>query len=102
MTYVAFGVEPGRRATYELRQSRYQALGEQIAHEAWQIDQTHGNRCRLLDVGTFNGAARRYIEQHPGAENIDYEAVDIYPHGFEYVYKHQDWTLHHIDLLGGM
>ena len=37
MSYVAFGVEPDRRATYELRQSRYQALAVDVAREARKI-----------------------------------------------------------------
>lgn len=103
MAYTAFGIEPNCRATYELRQSRYQALGEDVARENRRLQREHGlATCRLLDVGTFDGVARRYIEVHPDSESIRYEAVDIFPHGEEFVYKHQDWKLHHIDLLKGM
>jgi len=103
MSFTAFGVEPNRRATYELRQSRYEALGHDVAREARRL-QTAGRRpsCRLLDVGTFDGVARRYIEANSGTETIDYEAVDIFPCGVEFVYKHHDWKMHAINLLGGM
>lgn len=100
--YVAFGAQPQRRATYELRQARYYALGEDVAREAATIALEHGRRCRLLDVGVFDGVSRRFTELHPGNEAIDYEGVDIYPYGVELVYKHQDWTLHDMNLLGGM
>jgi len=102
MSYLAYGAEPNRRATYELRQSRYEALGEAIADESLAIQKTRGDRCRLLDVGVYDGVSRRYTEVRPGSESIDYEAVDIFPNGHEFVYKHQDWKMHHINLLEGM
>ncbi|MEX0793992.1 MAG: class I SAM-dependent methyltransferase [Pirellulaceae bacterium] len=103
MAHTAYGVEPNRRATYELRQSRYQALGESVAQETRRLQAEPGaSACRLLDVGTNDGVARRYIEAQPDTDSIQYEAVDIFPHGKEFVYKHQDWKLHHIDLLTGM
>lgn len=100
--YIAFGAQPERRATYELRQARYYALGEDIAREAARIGSDEARRCSLLDVGVFDGVSRRFAELHPGNEFIDYEGVDIYPYGVELVYKHQDWKLHNINLLGGM
>lgn len=104
MPHVAYGVEPDRRATYELRQSRYHALGVDVADEVHSLRSRDGRdrRVRLLDVGVFNGVSRRYIEAHPEAGAIDYEAVDIYPFGHEYVYKHADWKHHHIDFSRGL
>ncbi len=102
MSHLAYGAEPNRRATYELRQSRYDALGDPIAEEALRIQREHGRRCRLLDVGVYDGVSRRYIEIRDGADNIDFEAVDIFPNGPEFVYKHEDWKLHNINLLEGM
>jgi SAM-dependent methyltransferase len=102
MSHIAYGVEPHRRATYELRQSRYYCLGEDVAREAAMLMAEHGRRCRLLDVGVFDGVSRRYIEIHAGSEFIDYEAVDIFPNGVSFVYKHADWRMHHIDLSHGM
>lgn len=103
MPYTAYGVQPDCRATYELRQSRYHALGEDVAREAERLRTEEGlSSCRLLDVGTYDGVARRYIEAHPSADSIAYEAVDIFPNGQEFVYKHQDWKMHHQNLLQGM
>lgn len=103
MPYMAYGVQPNCRATYELRQSRYPALAEDVAREVRRLRTEQGIlSCRLLDVGAFDGVARRYIEVHPDTESIQYEAVDIFPNGTEFVYKHDDWKMHDIDLLKGM
>ncbi|MDZ4852041.1 MAG: class I SAM-dependent methyltransferase [Pirellulaceae bacterium] len=102
MSHVAYGVEPDRRATYELRQSRYQALGEDVVAEVRRIQTTEKRRVKLLDVGVYDGVSRRYIEAYSEAEQIDFEAVDLYPNGPEFVYKHDQWKLHEFNLLGGM
>ena len=103
MPYVAYGVEPNRRATYELRQSRYQALGETIAEETRRRKVEGLGRTRLLDVGCFDGITRKYVEAYPDIiDSIDFEGVDIFPQGREYIYKHQDWKLHEQDLLHGL
>lgn len=102
MSHLAYGVEPDRRATYELRQSRYQALGEDVAAEVNRIQSRENRKVRLLDVGVYDGVSRRYIEAYPESEQIQFEAVDIYPKGREFVYKHDQWKLHEFDLLGGM
>jgi SAM-dependent methyltransferase len=100
--YIAFGVEPNRRAPYELRQSRYQALAEDVAKAAREMYQVQGRPARLLDVGVFDGVSRRYIEAHGCEEQLEFEAVDIYPKGREFVYKHAEWTHHEMDLRHGM
>jgi SAM-dependent methyltransferase len=102
MKYTAYGVEPNRRATYELRQSRYQALGEEVVKEVQRIRQSSNHRIKLLDVGVWDGISRRYIEAYPASAEIDFEGVDIFPHGEGLVYKHEAWTLHHQDLMEGM
>lgn len=102
MSHLAYGVEPDRRATYELRQSRYQALGEDVAAEVNRIQTQENRKVRLLDVGVYDGVSRRYIEAYPESNQIEFEAVDIYPKGREFVYKHDQWKLHEFDLLGGM
>jgi SAM-dependent methyltransferase len=103
MGYVAYGVEPNRRATYELRQSRYQALGEEVANETNRIMSAENRRVRLLDVGVCDGITRKYVEAYPQvASQIDYEGVDLYPLGKDYVYKHHDWLLHEQDLMKGL
>lgn len=98
----AFGIEEGQSRPYRLRQARYYELGSDIARWAWEYHQRLAKPLNLLDVGTNDGVLRRYTEIHPGSEYIQYEAVDIYPHGVEFVYKHADWKHHHIDLNYGM
>ena len=93
---MAFGVEPGH-APYRLRQARYEALARDVAALA-----SEGGRLQLLDVGVYNGVSRRYIEAHPEAQNICYHAVDLFPEGRSFVYKHQDWKLHEMNLEYGM
>jgi len=96
-----FGVEYGK-TPYKLRQARCQELGQDIARWAWEHHQTLARPLDLLDVGTSGGILRRYTEVHPGSEYIHYEAVDIYPHGVENVYKHAEWKHHYADLNSGM
>ena len=93
----AFGVEKGF-ATYRLRQARYYEIGLDVGRWASGHFQATGKPLDLIDIGTYNGLARRYIEVHPGAEHVRYHAVDLYPRGKERVYKWQDWTLHEFDL----
>ena len=97
----AFGVEEGF-PTYRLRQARYYELGLDIARWAGEHWDTHGRRFELLDVGTWDGVTRRYVELHPGSEHVKYHSVDIYPYGIDFVYKSSDWTLHNINLETGL
>jgi SAM-dependent methyltransferase len=103
MSHVAYGVEPGRRATYELRQSRYHALAEAIAAEVQRIKTTSDRRVRLLDIGCCDGITRKYLQAYPDAESqIDFEGIDLFPQGKSYVYKHEDWKLYEQDLMDGL
>ncbi len=97
----AFGVEEGF-APYRLRQARYYELGVDCAQWARQHFEATRQKYELLDIGTYDGVTRRYVEIHPGSEHVKYHAVDIFPQGKEFVYKHQDWQLHHIDLTKGL
>ncbi|MHB0957324.1 MAG: class I SAM-dependent methyltransferase [Pirellulaceae bacterium] len=97
----AFGVEEGL-PPYRLRQARYYELGLDIARWASEHFKTYGRRFELLDIGTWDGVSRRYVELHPGSEHVKYHAVDIYPHGTDFVYKSSDWTLHNINLETGL
>src|SRR5262245_1179537 len=83
----AFGIEQGG-TPYWLRQARYYELGMDAAARAKAHFAETGRKLDLLDVGTWNGATRRYIEVHPGSEHINYHAVDLFPRGKEFVYKH--------------
>ncbi len=100
-TSMAYGVEPGH-APYRLRQARYEALARDVAALAGKRSASHGRPLQLLDVGVYNGVSRRYIETHPEAQDIGYHAVDLFPKGRSFVYKHQDWKLHEMDLEYGM
>lgn len=102
VTMLAFGVEPGQRAPYQLRQARYYDLGQDCAAWAKQRFASTGQKLDVLDVGTFDGVMRRYAEVHPGAEHLCYHGVDIFPHGEEFVYKHDSWQLHNINLDDGL
>jgi len=97
----AFGVEEGY-APYRLRQARYYELGVECASWAKTLQTQTGRNLQLLDVGTYDGVIRKYIEVHSGAEHIEYSAVDRYPKGREFVYKHESWNLHQVDLENGM
>lgn len=97
----AFGVEEGH-APYRLRQARYYELGIDCANWAKNHYVQTGHNLRLLDIGTFDGVLRKYTEIHPGADHIDYSAVDLFPHGQEFVYKHESWSLYHENLEFGM
>ena len=97
----AFGVEEGW-APYRLRQARYFELACDVSRWAMEHARQHGVPMNLLDVGTWNGVTRKYVEVQPGGQYVRYHGVDIFPRGFDYVYKSNDWTLHNINLEGGM
>lgn len=97
----AFGVEAGH-APYRLRQARYAEIGADCARWASCHFAATGQHLDLLDIGTWDGVIRMYTEVHPGAETINYHAVDIFPMGEDFVYKSASWTFHHIDLEQGL
>ena len=98
---MAFGVEPGF-APYRLRQARYYELAQDIGRLAAQRLEAGQPPLRLLDIGVYDGVSRRYIEVQPAAHHIEWHGVDIFPHGEDFVYKHDDWALYHIDLEHGL
>lgn len=97
----AFGVEEGH-PPYRLRQARYYELGLECATLASQHFAATGRNLELLDVVVWDGITRKYAETNHGGHNIDYHGVDIFPKGKDFVYKHEDWVLHHIDLEHGL
>jgi SAM-dependent methyltransferase len=100
-TTSAFGIEPNYEP-YSLRQARYYELGVDVARFALRHFERTGTPVELLDVGVYDGVSRRYIEAHAGGEQVAYHAVDNYPHGESFVYKHADWVHHHRDLERGL
>lgn len=97
----AFNVEAGH-PPYRLRQARYYELGMDVARFSRDVHRRETRRVRLLDVGVGKGVTRMYTENHPGAEHIDYHAVDNYSHGAERIYKYDEWRHHKIDLESGL
>ena len=99
--YKAFGIEDGH-APYRLRQARYYELGQECAEFAKDRFAQTGQAIDLLDIGTYDGVTRKYVEAFPGGEHVRYHGVDIFPLGEEFVYKHQDWKLHNVNLEAGL
>ncbi len=97
----AFGIEPSYPA-YSLRQARYYELGLDVARYAQQHFERTGTPAHLLDVGVYDGVSRRYIEAQAGGQHVVYHAVDNYPHGESFVYRHTDWIHYHCDLERGL
>jgi SAM-dependent methyltransferase len=98
---LAFGVEPGY-PPFSLRQSRYFALAEEVASFVDARPQNREKPVDLIDVGVFDGTSRRYIEVHPGAVDLRFHGVDLFPHGKSIVYKSESWFLYRMDFEGGM
>ena len=97
----AFGVEAGL-PPYRLRQARYYELGKDCANWADELFKGNNRRLKFLDVGMHTGVLRRYTEIHPSSKHIDYEGVDVFPHGKDRVYKRAEWILHQHNLEEGM
>ncbi len=98
---LAFGVEPCS-VPYRLKLARYPALAEAVLEFVSREPPRRGRRLKLLDVGTGSGIARRFIEAVLETDEIDYHGVDLFPHGHEFVYKHEDWNLHEACLEKGL
>lgn len=101
-THRAFGVEPGRRSPYELRQARYQRLGEVAATEADRVARGEGRPVSLLDVGVGQGRSLRYMTPHMVDAELDLTGVDVFPCGTDEVYRSSDWRLLDRDLEEGL
>lgn len=100
-TTKSFGVEEGH-ATYRLRQARYYELATDIARLAKEKDARGEGPLSVLDVGTYDGVTRKYVEAQSGDQAIEWHGVDIFPLGRAYVYKHAEWQLYHCDLEEGL
>lgn len=100
--HIAFGVEPGRRAPFELRQARYHRLAEVIEAEVARVEKARGGPVDILDVGTSEGRMLRYLEPRIQPDSVTLTGVDLYPFGKERVYRRDDWRLLDMDLEEGM
>ena len=73
---LAFGVDPSRPHAYSLRQSRYEAIANDISGWAGEAE-AEGRRMSLLDVGCDWGVLMRHLEAKPHFETIAISAADI-------------------------
>ena len=58
-TYMMFGIEPGGKRKYYLRQARYYELGDEVSSFV-SSRFTPENKCQLLDVGAGTGVSHRF------------------------------------------
>ena len=64
----AFGVDPARREYYSLRQSRYDALAQDVSD--WAGAAPSGHKQRLLIVGCGVGTELRYLASKPHFDKL--------------------------------
>ena len=73
---LAFGIDPTRPERYSLRQSRYEALAEDIS--IWACDAARrGTTLSLLDVGCGWGPLLRYLDTKPHFDRLRISATDM-------------------------
>ncbi len=101
--HVAFGVESGRRAPYELRQARYLEAARTAAGHIHRINRSEGRPAELLDIGVNDGRIRRYLDSLLDDEaEVRWTGVDLFPHGEEGVHRRSEWRLVKLDLEDGL
>jgi 2-polyprenyl-3-methyl-5-hydroxy-6-metoxy-1,4-benzoquinol methylase len=72
----AFGVDPSRARFYSLRQSRYDALAQDIS--GWSATAAaRGRKLAVLDVGCAWGVLARHLQSKPHFDNLLVSATDI-------------------------
>jgi len=95
----AFGVDPEAHHRYTLRQSRYEALAQDISDWA-RAAAREGKKLRVIDVGYGVGTLLRYLEVKPYFENLVISATDVKVHPWLYR-KELLYELFVGDLLNG-
>lgn len=73
---LAFGVDPTRHERYSLRQSRYDALAENVSRWAGEAAAA-GSKLRVLDIGCGQGVSLRHIDVRPHFDNIRLSGADV-------------------------
>jgi SAM-dependent methyltransferase len=92
----AFGVDPTRPHFYSLRQSRYDAVAQDVSDWAGQV--APGERLSVLDIGCGTGVLLRHLEHK---ENFDRMAISGADRHGE-VYKREIYRNFYVgDLLAG-
>jgi SAM-dependent methyltransferase len=72
----AYGVDPRRPEYYSLRESRYDALADDI--DAWAaLAAAAGRKLTMLDVGLSEGLLFRHLEVRPHCAAIEISGTDI-------------------------
>ncbi|MCC8416369.1 MAG: methyltransferase domain-containing protein [Rickettsia endosymbiont of Gnoriste bilineata] len=85
---------------YSLRQSRYYVISRDVSRIVSEI-KSKNQRVKLLDIGVASGVSRRYIENQPNNEVIDYYGADIEIR--DDIYKKESYScLYQADLMQGM
>lgn len=95
----AFGVDPARRNFYSLRQSRYDALAQDISDWAG-IAARSGRKLTLLDVGSGTGVLLRHLEFKRDFDKLTISAADRAVS--DHVYRRELYQQFFVgDLMGG-
>ena len=102
-TYMMFGIEPGGKRKYYLRQARYYELGDEVSSFV-SSRFTPENKCQLLDVGAGTGVSHRYISHFIENDTsvIDYYAIEHPEHDINELFQPEDWKITHRDLNEGI
>ncbi len=94
---LAFGVDPARRQFYSLRQSRYDALAEDISE--WAGKAAGCEKLRLLIIGCGVGAELSHLEAKAHFEKLGISGANL---DDEKIYRREAYeTLFFGDLMGG-
>ena len=70
----AFGIDPARRERYSLRQSRYDALAQDVSDWASSVD---GEKLRLLIVGCGVGTELLHLANKPHFEKLAVSGANL-------------------------
>ena len=79
----AFGVDPEGHHLYTLRQSRYDALAQDISDWA-RLAAHRGNKLCVIDIGCGVGTLLRQSEPKAYFENVVISATDLTVHPWSY------------------
>ena len=94
----AFGVDPTRPERYSLRQSRYDALAEDVDRWAGEAAAA-GQKLRVLDIGCSTGVSLRYLEGRAHFDAIRLSGADL---EFRPRYREDLFEAYHLgDLMQG-